>query len=136
VGARYIMKIALSGNVHVIPEIMDVQERLIFLKHKVVPAFKYVDQVIESDEHRKKNDRSLFLRKIRNCDAILVLNNLEKQGRKNYISGCSFLEMGFAHALGKKIFLLDGIPNVSYKEEILAMKPIVLNGNLERIGNP
>jgi hypothetical protein len=44
--------------------------------------------------------------------------------------------MGFAHALGKKIFLLDGIPNVSYKEEILAMKPIVLNGNLERIGNP
>jgi hypothetical protein len=41
--------------------------------------------------------------------------------------------MGFAHALGKKIYLLQGIPEVTYKDEIMAMKPIVLNGNLENI---
>jgi predicted RNA-binding protein with PUA domain len=41
--------------------------------------------------------------------------------------------MGFAHALGKKIFLLQGIPDLSYRDEIMAMKPIILNGNLNKI---
>jgi len=71
--------------------------------------------------------------KIKNSDAILVLN-YEKKGIKNYIGGNSFLEMGFAYILNKKIYLLNDIPKLKfYREEIMAMDPIVLNGDLSKI---
>ncbi len=41
--------------------------------------------------------------------------------------------MAFAHVLGKKIFLLNSIPKMSYSDEIEAMKPIIINNNLEII---
>lgn len=65
-------------------------------------------------------------------DAILVLNN-EKNEISGYIGGNSLIEMGFAIVLNKKIFLLNDIPNIGYSDEIEAMKPIILKGNLEEI---
>lgn len=66
-------------------------------------------------------------------DAILVAN-YDKKGIKNYIGGNSFLEIGFAYVLGKKIFLMNPIPEIEYyKTEIEAMKPTVINGDLSRI---
>lgn len=127
------MKIAISGNVYMLPEIMETQEQLEAKNHTVVQTFEFVEQLSELDESRKKKNRVSFLEKLKESDALLVLNNSQKDGRKNYISGSSFLEMGFAHALGKKIFLLEGIPEVSYKDEILAMHPIALNGNIDAI---
>jgi len=59
--------------------------------------------------------------------------NYDKRGIKNYIGGNSFLEMGFAHILQKKIFLLNGIPEIIYSDEIKAMQPTVLNGDLSKI---
>jgi predicted RNA-binding protein with PUA domain len=41
--------------------------------------------------------------------------------------------MGFAYVLGKKIFLVNPIPDLNYKDEIKAMNPIVLNGNIKLI---
>jgi hypothetical protein len=41
--------------------------------------------------------------------------------------------MAFAFALDKKIFLLNPIPKMSYTDEIEAMKPIILNQNLNEI---
>lgn len=73
-----------------------------------------------------------YFRKIKESDAILVLNP-DKNGVKGYIGGNTFLEMGFAHVLGKKIFLLNGIPDMPYAEEIRAMQPKVLDGRLEAI---
>jgi len=44
------------------------------------------------------------------------------------------MEIGFAHVLNQKIFLYNPIPNIDlYKTEIEAMKPIIINGNLNRI---
>lgn len=43
--------------------------------------------------------------------------------------------MGFAYVLKKKIFLLNPIPELSYSDEIKAMKPIVLDGDLKKINN-
>lgn len=116
-----------------IPEIIETQKKLVALKHKVVPTFKYVNQLVEKDAKMRRKARKLFLKKIKGCDALLVLNRFEKKGRKNYISGCSFLEMGFAYALNKKIFLFQGMPDVTYKDEILAVRPKVLGGNLSKI---
>ena len=66
-------------------------------------------------------------------DAILVVN-LEKDGVENYIGGNVLIEMGQAYVNGKKIFLLNGIPQgVAYVDEILAMDPVCLFGDLSSI---
>ena len=114
-------------------DIMEMQEELESNGHEVVPTFEFLDQLSENDESKKQESRMSFFEKLKSCDALLVLNNLQKEGRDDYIIGSSFLEMGFAHALGKKIFLLQGMPEVGYKDEIMAMQPIVLNGDLKKI---
>lgn len=66
-------------------------------------------------------------------DAILVAN-FDKNGIENYIGGNALMEIGFAHVLGQKIFLLNPIPEIPfYKTEIIAVKPVVINGELSRI---
>jgi len=75
--------------------------------------------------------RSHF-KKIEQADAILVLN-YAKKGIKNYIGGNTFLEMGLAFWLGKKIFLLNPIPDTDYLTEMHAMKPIMLGGDLTKL---
>lgn len=74
-------------------------------------------------------------RKIQKSDAILVLN-YDKKGIKNYIGGNTFLEIGFAHVLDKKIYLLNQIPKIEYYySEIKAMRPIILKSSLEKLIN-
>lgn len=66
-------------------------------------------------------------------DAVLCLNP-EKSGVKNYIGGNVLMEMGQAYVNRKKIFFLDGMPQgLPYMDEIEAMDPICLNGNLSVI---
>lgn len=70
---------------------------------------------------------------IEKSDVVLILN-YEKHGIPGYIGGNSFLEMGFAYILKKPIFLLNPIPEMPYyKTEIIAMKPTVVDGELERV---
>lgn len=80
----------------------------------------------------RQNTIKYFYEKIKEVDAVLVLN-IEKRGIKNYIGGNVFLEMGFAHVLGKKIFLLNETPEIFYKDEIKSMQPVILNGDLSKI---
>ncbi len=67
--------------------------------------------------------------KVEWSDAILVLN-LPKKGIEHYVGANTLIEMGLAFHLKKPIYLLYPVPEMAYKEEILGMKPIVLNGNL------
>ncbi len=69
---------------------------------------------------------------IQKTDAILVLN-YDKNGIKNYIGGNAFLEMGFAHVLDKKIYLLNPIPEMSYTDEIKTMQPLILHHDFSKI---
>ncbi len=71
-------------------------------------------------------------RKIEKSDAILVLN-YDKKGTEGYIGGNTFLEMGLAFWLGKKIFLIHPVPDTDYKTEMHAMQPVVLDGDLVKI---
>jgi nucleoside 2-deoxyribosyltransferase len=68
-------------------------------------------------------------REIDKADAILVLN-YEKKHIPGYVGGNTFLEMGYAFGSGKKIYLLNPIPDMDYKVEMHAMKPIILHGDL------
>ncbi len=77
-----------------------------------------------------------FIRKhfknIEVSEALLILN-YPRKGIDGYIGGNTFLEMGHAFGLGKKIFVLHPIPMMDYESEMHAMKPIVLNGDITKI---
>jgi hypothetical protein len=74
----------------------------------------------------KKHDLILdHFKKIEWAEAILVLNH-DKNGVVGYIGGNTLMEMGLALHLDKKIFMTNQVPDVSYKEEILGIKPIVI----------
>lgn len=63
-------------------------------------------------------------------DCVLVAN-YTKNGLENYIGGNTFLEIGFAHVMGRPIYLVRPIPKIGYfYHEIRAMKPSILNDDL------
>lgn len=71
-------------------------------------------------------------RVIEEADAILILN-YEKKGIPGYIGGNTFLEMGYAFGLGKKVYLLNPVPEMDYKTEMYAIQPVVIDGDLTKI---
>lgn len=67
------------------------------------------------------------------CDAILVINH-EKRGIQGYVGGNTLIEIGVAFYLKKKIYILNPVSSeLSYKQEIMGMKPVMLNGELSKI---
>jgi nucleoside 2-deoxyribosyltransferase len=144
------MKIAICSSLYFARETKDIANKLAEKGHKVeIPLYSQKilsGEISFEDFHRiKERDGDAKFREvapedlikryfkiIKNCDAILVLN-LNKKGIDNYIGGNTLLEMGFAYVLEKKIFLFNGIPDVGFKDEIKAMKPIVISQNLDKI---
>lgn len=67
---------------------------------------------------------------IENAEAILVCN-YDKNGIKNYIGANTFLEMGFAHCLGKKIYLVHPLPDMPYLNDELRAFDTEVVGDLD-----
>lgn len=88
-----------------------------------------VNRTIKHDFIRRNFDR------IKSADGVLVVN-YRKNGIEYYIGGNTFLEIGFAFILKKKIFILNPIPNMIYAHEIMAMEPYILKNNLNTINEP
>ena len=63
----------------------------------------------------------------------VLVANFDKNGIKNYIGSNSFLEMTVAFVLEKPIYLLNPVPRQDNYEELLALEPIVLDGDLSKI---
>lgn len=93
-------------------------------------------KVATNDDEDCWNMREMAMRnhfeKVKWCDAVLVVNP-EKKGVEGYIGANTLLEMGVGFYLGKPIYLYYQIPEISYKEEILGMKPICIGRDLEKI---
>lgn len=65
------------------------------------------------------------------ADAILVINH-EKRGIEGYVGGNTLIEIGVAFYLKKKIYIQHDVSSeLSYKQEIIGMKPVILNGDLD-----
>jgi hypothetical protein len=132
------MKIALCGSMSVAKDMLDIKQYLEKKKHSVVVPVNidsYANGKINVEDKWKKIDSDViraYFEKIKNVDAILVVNK-DKNKIKNYVGGNGLIEMAFAHVLGKKIYLLNEIPEINYSDEIKAMKPVVINGNLDKI---
>lgn len=123
-------------------EMVVVEKKLQELGHEIIlPGYThdYADmdtvEKMHTESARNKVAHDLirgYFEKIKNSDAILVVN-IEHKGIEGYIGGNSFLEMGFAHILNKPIYLLNKIPEIGYKDELEAMLPVVINGDLNKI---
>lgn len=89
---------------------------------------------IDKKRHVKWKSASIRLQKekVLNNDAILVLN-FEKNGQTNYIGGATFLEIFQAFDAEKRIFLFNPIPDSIFRDELTAMSPIILRGDLSLI---
>lgn len=86
----------------------------------------------EQDVDKKRGFIDQHFAKIDTSDAILVVND-EKNGVANYIGGNTLMEMTYAYAHGLEVFVLGDVPDVSFRDEIRGMQPIVLGGNLDRL---
>ncbi|MFA5155387.1 MAG: hypothetical protein WC453_03045 [Patescibacteria group bacterium] len=144
------MKIVICASVDLTPQIKEIKEALEKMGHQT--EIPFVSQKIIAGEialadflavKAKEGDASFrqavgedlikrYYHRIKDSDAILVVNG-DKRGVKNYIGGNVFLEMGFAYTMNKQIFLLNPIPELSYSDEIKAMQPVIINGDLSRI---
>ncbi|MFH1237706.1 MAG: hypothetical protein V1648_04885 [Candidatus Aenigmatarchaeota archaeon] len=136
------MKIAICSSMVFAENMLETKEKLEKLGHEVLIS-DFIGSYAGKNEKEKerltlldKNEKDAirrFWNKIKKSDAILVLN-YDRRGVKNYIGGNTLMEIGFAHVLGKKIFLLNPIPEIEfYKSEIEAVRPVIINGDLARI---
>ena len=146
------MRITICGSIAFYQKMIELAKILEDLGHAVLlPPFEIADgagnamSVEKYYELRKGGgDKELWVwdakekamrdhfEKVLKSDAILVLN-YQKNNIDGYVGANTFLEMGLAFHNRKKIFLLNKIPNMSYSEEILAMKPILINNDLTQI---
>jgi phosphoribosylformylglycinamidine synthase len=141
------MKITLCGSLSFAREIKKIKEKLIAKGHEALLPASIERFSIENDldAEKFKSNREFYLdikpsymkehfNKIVDSDAILVVN-IDKHGIKNYIGGNTFAEMMIAFHNKKKIFLLNPIPEEPkiLRDEIEAVRPTVLNGNLDLI---
>ena len=134
------MKIIICSSITAAQEVFVVKERLERdghiveipegIKNPILRARTEVSQNEKAGDKRRGNLIKGYFEKIKKYDVVLVVNP-EKRGVKNYIGGNTLIEMAFAHVLNKKLYVLYPLPELSYSAEILAMQPIVLNGELD-----
>ncbi|MBI4155213.1 hypothetical protein HY498_03965 [Candidatus Woesearchaeota archaeon] len=135
------MNIMICCSKYFYEKIPEIKKALEKNGHSVNLPNSYDNPLMEEKMKQLSKDESILwkanmLRKdheniIKN-DAILVLN-LEKKGQRNYIGGATFLEIAKAFELGKKIFLFNSIPENIFKDELVGINPIIINGNLSKI---
>jgi len=136
------MRIGVIGSMQFTEKMLEIRDSLEKLGHKAFLTNFASPFVGKSDEEKEKikidqkNNNDVirdFWKQMQGADAIVVAN-YDKKGIKNYIGGNTLMEIGFAHVLNQKIFLLNPIPEIQfYKTEIEAVKPVILNGDLSKI---
>jgi len=123
-------------------KMVEVEKSLKDLGHDVIlPEFTHEYAAMDTldkmhtESARNKVEYDLirgYFDKIKNSDAVLVAN-VTRKNIEGYIGGNSFLEIGFAYVLKKPIYLLRKIPELSYKDEIKTMSPVILDGDYSKI---
>lgn len=132
-----IRTITICGSMKVVEQIIECArqlEEMGIASH--VPTLKEpIDYATLPANERATTKANLIrnhIEKIHASDAVLIYNATLGE-RINYIGANSFLEMGFAFAAGKAIYLLNEIPDQPNTDEIAGMLPICLRGNLALI---
>jgi len=135
------MKIFIGCSKHFYSKINEIKEILEKNGHKITLPNSF-DEPFKEEEMKNlsKEDhikwKGDMMRKdkvnIMPNDAVLILN-FEKHGKPNYIGGATFLEVYKAWELNKKIFFYNPLPNCSFTDELAAINPTIINGDLNLI---
>jgi hypothetical protein len=140
------MKIIIAGSLTATNEILKIRDKLESAGHQVeiphgcknlevrrrVEARQEIIHSEEADEKLKYDVIKKYYELIKAHEVLLVVNP-ERKNIPGYIGGNTLIEMAFAHVLAKKIYCLYSLPEMSYKAELLAMKPVILNGDLSKL---
>jgi uncharacterized protein YaaW (UPF0174 family) len=136
------MKIGVIGSMHFSEKMIEVADKLKNLGHEAILSnfvnsfVNKQDDEIEKIKLKQKFDENAMKRDweiMSKADALLIIN-LERHGIKNYIGGNTLFELAAGYFADKILFFYNPIPEISYyKTELEAIKPIILNGNLELI---
>lgn len=140
--------IAICSSASFYKEVLDIEKTLKNLGFKVIipitarkmqktgnfDAEKYKTWFANPKDytHKRYLMRKHF-REVVNSDAILVVNS-KKKGINGYIGANALMEMAIAFHYKKPIYLLNRIENnFWFKEEILGMFPIFLDGKIDNM---
>jgi hypothetical protein len=146
------MKITICGSIAFFQEMLEIKRKLEELGHEVklpptevpdengqmISVAKYYElrKTTNDDtswvwEHKEIAMRNHFEKEVW-ADTVLVLN-FDKKDIAGYVGANTLIEMGVAMYLQKPIYMLNPLPEMECKEEILGMHPIVINGDLNLI---
>lgn len=137
------MKITVGGSMVFAKEQLRVKKQLEQAGHEVLvtdnienfvnqPAIKqsFKDELKMSQEFDIMRS---FFKKIEVSDALLICN-YPKSGIEGYLGASVLMELGLAHYLNKKIFLLFDVDKAQgYALEVAIINPQVLQGDVSKI---
>ncbi len=135
------MKIFIVCSKYFYDQVIPIKNQLEEIGHEIMlpnsfeAPFKEEEMKSLSKEAHKEWKRKMIRLhepKIKQNDAILVLN-FEKKGMANYIGGATFMEIVKAFELGKQIFMYNPIPDNIFKDELTAIDPVIIDGNLTKL---
>lgn len=135
------MKIFICASKYNYGHVSEIKNKLESMGHVVTVPNSYDEPMKEEDvkklgieEHRKWKGNMIRLQKekVDANDCILVLN-FEKNGQPNYIGGATFLEIYKAFESNKNVYLYNPIPESNFKDELIGMGVLVINGDLSKI---
>lgn len=136
------MKIGIIGSMHFSEKMLEIGKELELLGHQPILS-NFVnsfpsknDEEKEKIKLKQKFEEDAMKRdwdSMNHADVLLVIN-LERHGIPGYIGGNTLFELAAGYFNGKKIFLLNPIPEIQYyRTEIEAVKPVIINGDLTKI---
>lgn len=136
------MKIVVCGSMSASKQMVEMEKSLREMGHEVVipkNADKYASEEFSAEDSQESTENKIehdlirgYYRLIKGADVVIVAN-YDKGRIRNYVGGNSFLEAGFAHVLDKKLYFMNDIPDMPYGDELRAMQPIILNGDLSKV---
>jgi hypothetical protein len=139
------MKIMILGSMTFAKDMLRAKEELEKLGHVAEVPFDVeqhtgdgalIDDLERNFQYCVEHDvMGKSFEQVAQSEAILVLN-YPKNETEGYIGTSALMEMGLAHFLKKKIFVLHDIPDHKahrWAHEVKIMQPVVLNGDFSRI---
>jgi hypothetical protein len=127
------MTITICGSIKFYNDFLALGQELEKLGHKVLLPEAPVKKQSSPDFLKDEGMVSRHMDKIAISDAVLIAN-YPKNNIEGYIGPNTLMEMAVAFYLKKKIYLLNPVPDQAWKEEIIGVKPVVVNGDLKSIG--
>lgn len=128
------MHIVLCGSMTFFDDMQQIVSQLKQLGHTVTsPSYSETEKIgntVTLDEKRKLMMN--YFDEIKKADAILVYNKA-KHNISGYIGANTLIELAVACAYEKPIYLWQPVGDIAAKEEIEAMKPVIIDKKLHKI---